>query len=139
MERAVDGMVYVCDRANDRIQIFQPDGTFVKEAFYAPETLGAGSTWDIAFSPDPEQRFIYMSDGMNRLVRIIERESLEEISTFGGGGRQPGQFYGVHSIAVDSDGNIYTTETWEGKRIQKFVNKGIGRIAREQGVAWPRS
>ena len=139
VERAVDGLVYVCDRVNNRIQIFQPDGTFVKEAFYARETLGAGSTWDLAFSRDPEQRFIYLTDGMNRKVRIIERESLEEIGAFGGGGRQPGQFYGVHSIATDSDGNIYTTETWEGKRIQKFVNKGLGKVERDQGLAWPRS
>jgi hypothetical protein len=139
VERAKDGLVYVCDRANDRIQVFKTDGSFVKEAFYAKETLGSGSTWDLAFSRDPEQRFIIMSDGQNSKVRIIHRETLEELTTFGDGGRQPGQFYGVHSIATDSKGNVYTTETYEGKRIQKFVFKGVGQVARDQGVLWPRS
>ena len=72
-------------------------------------------------------------------MRIIVRESLEEIASFGDGGRQPGQFYGVHSIATDSKGNIYTTETYEGKRLQKFVYKGMGAVpAGHQGVPWPR-
>ena len=77
VERSNDGLVYVCDRANDRLQVFQPDGTFVKEAFYAKNTLGAGSVWDIAFSKDPEQRFIMLADGQNERVRIIVRETLE--------------------------------------------------------------
>jgi hypothetical protein len=76
---------------------------------------------------------------MNQKVRIILRETLEEISNFGDGGRQPGQFYGVHSIAIDSKGNLYTTETFEGKRVQRFINKGIGAVpAGSQGVLWPR-
>lgn len=137
VERAVDGLVYVCDRQANRIQVFNPDGTFVKEVFTATETLGSGSTWDLAFSRDPEQRFMYVADGQNKLVRIFERESLEEISNFGDGGRQPGQFYGVHSIATDSSGNVYTTETYEGKRIQRFVFQGVGMIPRDQGVLWP--
>ena len=135
-----DGFVYVCDRAGDRIQVFRKDGTFVKEGFFASETLGSGSAWDIALSRDPEQRFLYMADGFNKKVHIIERESLEALTTFGDGGRQPGQFFGVHSIATDSEGNIYTTETYEGKRLQKFVFKGIGRvIEKDQGVLWPTS
>ena len=139
VERSNDGLIYVCDRANDRVQIFRPDGTFVKEAFYAKNTLAAGSVWDLAFSRDPEQRFIFMADGQNEKVRIILRETLEEVTTFGDGGRQPGQFYGVHSIATDSKGNIYTTETYEGKRLQKFVYKGMGSIvAANQGVLWPK-
>ncbi len=139
VERSNDGLIYVCDRANDRVQIFRPDGTFVKEAFYAKNTLGSGSAWDIAFSRDPEQRFIFMADGQNNRVRIIVRETLEEVTAFGDGGRQPGQFYGVHSIATDSKGNVYTTETWEGKRLQKFVSKGIGNVmAANQGVLWPK-
>ena len=134
-----DGLVYVCDRANDRLQVFKPDGTFVKEQFYARNTLASGSVWDIAFSKDPQQRFIFMADGQNERVRIIVRETLEELSAFGDGGRQPGQFYGVHSLAVDSKGNLYTTETYEGKRLQKFVYKGIGPVARgNQGVVWPK-
>src|SRR5205085_3255457 len=130
---------YVCDRQNNRIQVFQPSGTFVKEGFYAKNTLSAGSAWDIAFSKDPQQRFIFLADGQNERVRIILRETLEELTAFGDGGRQPGQFYGVHSIASDSKGNIYTTETYEGKRVQKFVFKGIGSVPRGyQGVVWPR-
>ena len=138
VERSHDQLVYVCDRANNRLQVFRPDGTFVKEAFYAKNTLAAGSTWDIAFSKDPEQRYIFMADGQNERVRIVLRETLEEVTNFGDGGRQPGQFYGVHSIATDSKGNIYTTETYEGKRLQKFVNRGIGDVAPNQGVPWPR-
>ena len=140
VERTNDGLVYVCDRQANRLQVFQADGTFVKEAFYAKNTLGSGSAWDIAFSRDREQRFIFLADGTNEKVRIILRETLEEITNFGDGGRQPGQFYGEHSIATDSKGNVYTTETYEGKRLQKFVYKGIGPVpAGSQGVLWPRA
>ena len=119
---AKDGMVYVCDRQNDRIQVFQKDGTFVKEAFVAKATTGDGSVWDVAFSPD--QRLLYVADGHNKKVRILDRSSLEEIGSVGSGGRYPGQFYGVGSVAVDSKDNLYTGETYEGKRVQKFVLKG---------------
>jgi len=139
VERSNDKLIYVCDRQADRIQVFTPDGKFVKEAHYARETLGSGSTWDLAFSKDPQQRFIFLADGTNEKVRVILRETLTEITNFGDGGRQPGQFYGVHSIAVDSKGNLYTTETYEGKRLQKFVYKGMGTVGREQGVLWPRA
>jgi DNA-binding beta-propeller fold protein YncE len=139
IERANDGLVYVCDRQNDRLQVFQPDGTFVKEAFFAKNTLGAGSVWDIVFSKDAGQKFLMLADGQNERVRVILRETLEELASFGDGGRQPGQFYGVHSLASDSKGNLYTTETYEGKRVQKFVYKGISSQARGyQGVPWPR-
>ncbi|MBS0336487.1 MAG: hypothetical protein JSS40_06675 [Proteobacteria bacterium] len=139
VERTEDGLLYVCDRAGDRLQVFKPDGTFVKEAFYAKETLGSGSVWDIAFSKDKAQRYIYLADGTNEKVRVILRDTLEELTNFGDGGRQPGQFYGVHSIATDSKGNLYTTETYEGKRVQRFVNKGIGEVAEgSQGVPWPK-
>ena len=105
----------------------------MKEQFYAKDTLASGSAWDIAFSKDPQQRFMFLADGQNEKVRIILRETLEEISNFGDGGRQPGQFYGVHSIATDSKGNIYTTETYEGKRLQKFVYKGIEAVTAGAG------
>ncbi|MQA92160.1 MAG: hypothetical protein GEU90_18370 [Gemmatimonas sp.] len=134
---ANDGLVYVCDRQGNRIQVFTKEGTFVEEAFFAPATLGSGSTWDIAFSRDPEQQFIFLADGTNERVRVVLRETLEEITNFGDGGRQPGQFYGVHSIATDSQGNLYTTETYEGKRLQKFVAQGMGSPPAEQGVVWP--
>ena len=137
-EPSNDGLVYVCDRPNDRIQVFQKDGTYVSEVFIATETLGDGSTWDIAFSKDSEQKFIYLADGKNMKIYIIERETMEILTSFGDGGRQPGQFFAVHSIATDSDGNIYTTETYEGKRVQKFVYKGLGPVtADNQGVVWP--
>jgi DNA-binding beta-propeller fold protein YncE len=134
-----DDLLYVCDRQNDRVQVFKPDGTFLKEVFFAKDTRGPGSTWEIAFSKDPQQRFAYLTDGTNERVRILRRDTLAELTTFGRGGRQPGEFYGVHSIAVDSKGNIYTTETFEGKRVQRFLFKGIGMVpAGDQGVVWPK-
>jgi NHL repeat len=79
-----------------------------------------------------------MADGQNEKVRIVRRDTLEELTSFGEGGRYPGQFYGVHSIATDSKGNLYTTDTYEGKRVQKFIAKGEGKVPRVQGVLWPR-
>jgi len=136
-ELSLDGLLYVCDRPNDRIQVFKADGTFVNEVFIAPKTLGDGSVWDIAFSRDPEQRYLFVADGKNEKIYIVERRTMKILSTFGDGGRQPGQFFGVHSIATDSNGNIYTTETYEGKRLQKFVFKGIADVPADQGVPWP--
>ena len=134
-----DGLVYVCDRPNNRIQVFRKDGTFVKEAFYAKNSKGDGAIFDLAFSKDPAQTYLYMADGNNMKIRILRRDTLEELTSFGDGGRQPGQFYAVHSIAVDSKGNIYTTETYEGKRLQKFAYKGLRAVTRkEQGTVWPR-
>ncbi len=135
-----DGLVYVCDRVNNRIQVFRTDGTFVTEKRIAPATLGDGAVWDIAFSADEDQRFIYLADGKNMRVYILLRETLDVLTSFGDGGRQPGQFFAVHSIATDSHGNIYTTETYEGKRVQKFVYKGMGPVTAEhQGVVWPNN
>jgi DNA-binding beta-propeller fold protein YncE len=135
-----DRLLYVCDRANDRIQVFKTDGTFVKEAFINKETLGSGSVWDITFSRDPQQTYLYVADGENRRVHILDRNSLELLTSFGEGGRQPGMFYGVHSIATDSKGNIYTTETYRGQRLQKFVFKGLAPITKkDQGVLWPKT
>jgi DNA-binding beta-propeller fold protein YncE len=139
-EPTPDGLVYVCDRVNDRIQVFRKDGTFVRELMVAPMTRGAGSVWDIAFSKDPELTYIYLADGLNEKVYVIERATLEVLTSFGDGGRQPGQFFGVHSIATDSQGNVYTTETYEGKRLQKFVYRGLASIpAESQGALWPSS
>jgi DNA-binding beta-propeller fold protein YncE len=135
---SVDRLLYVCDRANDRLQVFKPDGTFVKEMFINKQTRGSGSVWDIAFSKDAQQKYIYLADGENDRVHILDRESLQVLTTFGEGGRQPGEFYGVHSIATDSKGNIYTTETYRGQRVQKFVYKGLAPVTKEdQGVVWP--
>jgi DNA-binding beta-propeller fold protein YncE len=133
-----DGLVYVCDRPNDRIQVFKADGTFVKEAIIAPKTLGDGSTWDVAFSKDPQQKYLYVADGKNQKVYVLDRLSMEVLTSFGDGGRQPGQFFAVHSIATDSKGNIFTTETYEGRRLQKFVFKGVGPVPKDQGTVWGR-
>ena len=80
---------------------------------------------------------MFLADGKNERVYIMLRDTLEILSTFGDGGRQPGQFFAVHSIATDSKGNIFTTETYEGRRLQKFVYKGIANVPRDQGPAWP--
>ena len=136
---STDGLVYVCDRANNRIQVFQRDGTFVNETFIARRTRGDGAVWDIAFSRDPEQKFLFVADGRNEKVYIVLRKTMEVLTSFGDGGRQPGQFFGVHSIATDSRGNVYTTESYEGKRLQKFVNKGMGPVTKQdQGTLWPQ-
>ena len=138
-EIANDGLLYVCDRVNDRIQVFRKDGTFVKEAIVAKRTLGDGSVWDIAFSKDPQQKYIFLADGSNEKVYIILRDTLEILTSFGDGGRQPGEFYAVHSIATDSKGNIFTTETYRGQRVQKFVYKGMAPVTKkDQGVVWPK-
>ncbi len=137
-EPSNDGLIYVCDRGADRVQVFRPDGTFVKEGLFAPETRAMGSTWDLSFSPDEEQNFIYLADGSNMKVHIIDRETLEVMYTFGDGGRQPGLFFSPHSIATDSEGNIYTTETYEGKRVQKFMYSGLAPLSTMRGGApWP--
>ena len=133
-----DGLVYVCDRGANRVQVFRKDGTFVREVVYNPATLNQGSTWDIAFSQDPDQEFIYLADGQNFKISVIRRESMEVLYTFGQGGRQPGTFYAPHSVATDSEGNLYTTETYEGSRVQKFVYQGIRAVTvRENAPTWP--
>jgi DNA-binding beta-propeller fold protein YncE len=134
-----DGFVYVCDRQNDRLQVFRKDGTFVKETFISRRSLADGSVWDVAFSKDAAQTYLYVADGRNMRIHVLRRDTLEELTSFGDGGRQPGQFYGVHNIATDSKGNIYTTETYEGKRLQRFVYKGVREVAAGyQGTPWPR-
>jgi DNA-binding beta-propeller fold protein YncE len=117
---AADGLVYVCDRTNDRLQIFRKDGSFVSEHGFERATRGTGSVYDLVFSPDREQRFIYMADGGNGEVRVIDRVSKEVLGRFGQVGRQAGQFTALHNIAVDRQGNLYTSEVNTGQRIQKF-------------------
>ena len=133
---AKDGMVYVCDRMSNRIQVFQKSGTFVKEMIIAKDTKGAvstigqapgivlnsaGSVWDIAFSSDAGQRYLIVADGHNNKIRILQRDTLAEVGTLGGGGRQAGRFLSPGSVAVDSRGVLYTGEAHHAKRVQKFV------------------
>ena len=137
-DMSVDRLVYVCDRVNDRMQVFTPEGKFVKEMYYKIKTKTDGSVWDIAFSKDPQQKYIFMADGVSEQVVVIDRQTLTPLTTFGDGGNSAGEFHGVHSIAIDSKGNLYTTETYEGRRIQKFLNKGMAPVTKmDQGVAWP--
>jgi len=136
---ANDGLLYVCDRTNDRIQVFKTDGTYVKEQIIEKNTKGDGAVFDIAFSKDPAQKYIYVADGSNMKIHVLLRDTLEELTSFGDGGRQPGEFYAVHSIATDSKGNIFTTETYRGQRVQKFDYKGLAPVTKkEQGVVWPK-
>ena len=121
VKEAKDGSLFVCDRNGDRVQVFKKDGTFVKEKIIAPQTMGTGSAFDVQFSPD--HKYLYWVDGGNQKVRILQADSLEEVGSFGGVGQGAGQFRNAHSIAVDSKGNIYISETGEGKRVQKFVSK----------------
>jgi DNA-binding beta-propeller fold protein YncE len=116
-----DGLVYTADRANNRIQVFRKDGTFVKEGLVAPRARFMGSASDIDFSRDPEQTFMFVPDSTNMKVWIMTRADLKVVGSFGHGGRQAGQFEAVHNVAVDSKGNIYTAEVNTGKRVQKFV------------------
>ena len=120
-----DGLVYVCDRANNRVQVFEKDGTFVKEFEIEPDTLGNGSTWDVDVSSDHRQRFLYNADGENNYVWILKRANDQILTTFGRNGRYAGQFHWVHNLVVDSRGNIYTAEVDTGKRVQKFRIRGF--------------
>ena len=122
---AKDGLVYVCDRTNDRLQVFRKDGTFVKEAFVAKRTLGSGSVWDVSFSTDPAQTFLIVNDGTNQQIWLLRRDTLEVVGAFGQAGRWAGQFYGAHVQAADSRGNLFIGETYEGKRVQKFIYRGL--------------
>jgi hypothetical protein len=132
-----DRLVYVCDRVNDRVQVFRTDGTFVREASFDPETFRSGSVWDMTFSRDPQQTYIYMANGVNETIHVVLRSTLEVLTSFGDGGRQPGQFYGVHNLATDSKGNLYATETYSGARVQRFLYKGVKPVTKkEQGVVW---
>jgi DNA-binding beta-propeller fold protein YncE len=117
---SVDGLVYVCDRHNDRIQVFTKQGKFVSEFSLRPATLGNGSTWTVAFSHDAKQKYLLVVDGENSVVWIVNRSDGAIVSSFGHNGRSAGQFHWVHQLAMDSKGNVYTGEVDTGKRMQKF-------------------
>jgi len=125
---ARDGLVYVCDRRNNRIQVFRRDGGFVKEIPVAPDTRGAGATWDVEFSVDSAQTYLYTADGENNHVWILLRDPGRILGRFGRHGRDAGQLHWVHNLAVDSKGNLYTTEVDTGKRVQKFIYRGLASV-----------
>lgn len=116
-----DGLVYVADRINNRIQVFRRSGEFLREGYVARATRAMGSVWDIAFSPDSAQTYVLVPDGTNQKVWILRRSDLSVVGSFGRGGRQAGQFGWVHNLAVDSRGNLYTGEVDIYKRVQRFV------------------
>ena len=119
-KRQHDGLVYVADRTNNRLQVFEKDGTFVREAFIRPETLGSGSVSGVTLSIDDAQRWLFVPDGTNNVIWTLERSSLAVVGQFGRLGKYAGQFYRLHNLAIDSRGNLYTTEVNVGQRVQKF-------------------
>ncbi|KAB1068534.1 NHL repeat-containing protein [Methylobacterium planeticum] len=121
---ARDGLVYVCDRANDRVQVFRKDGTFVKEFFVEKNTRANGSVWELALWPDAGETYLLNADGANNEVRTLRRDTGEVVGAFGRNGRMAGEFHWVHNLAVDSRGNVFTTEVDTGKRAQKFLFRG---------------
>jgi len=123
-----DGVIYVADRANNRVQSFRLDGTFLKEGFVRRESRGTGTAFGVALSADPEQRFLYVADGSNERIAILDRASLQEIGAIGGPGRKAGEFFHIHSLGVDPSGNLVTGES-QGYRVQKFIYKGLSTAA----------
>ncbi len=123
-----DDLIYVGDRRNNRIQVFRPDGTFVKVAYLARKSSGQeGTAFDFAFSRDPEQKYLYIPDGTNKNVQILDRHSLEVVGFFGGhGGRGAQEFFPIHSIATDSKGNIDLGESF-GMRALRYRLKNGGK------------
>jgi DNA-binding beta-propeller fold protein YncE len=119
-----DKLVYVADRVNNRVQVFRPNGEFVMERILT-KTRGSGAAWTVAFSPDPAQEFVYVPDGTNGKVWILRRKDMSIIGNFARFGRPAGYLIGVHDLAVDPQGNIYTVEVYDSKRLQKFTFKGF--------------
>ena len=115
-----DGLVYVCDRVNNRVQVFRRDGSFVQEFFIARETRLNGAVADLVPSPDKEQRLLFSVDNSNSEARVIRRRDGEVLSTFGRMGRYAGQFMVPHNVAVDSQGSLYISEVDTGQRVQRF-------------------
>ena len=132
-----DGFVYVCDRTSNRIQVFNLKGEFQKEVYTQRDSRGDGTTWDTAFSRDAKQQFLYVADGRNQKIRIFDRASMTELTSFGKGGHYPGEWYSLHNVATDSKGNIYTAETYQGRRLQRFLYKGLAPVNARQTLAYP--
>jgi hypothetical protein len=124
-----DDLVYVGDRSNNRIQLFKLDGTFLKEIFISRNTIqNEGTVHAFAVSPDKEQKFLYVVDGSNKAIRILNRQTLEIVSTVGGhAGHNAREFFHIHSVAADSKGNLYLGEVNNGMRYYKYAFKGMSK------------
>jgi hypothetical protein len=120
-----DGLVYVADRSNRRVQIFSPDGKFVTQVFINRAGPSNSSAAGVAFSPDAEQRFLYVCDLGNSHIVVLDRKTLDVLYQFGSRGTRPGEFQSPHHLAADSKGNLYTAEVNPGNRAQRFVFKGL--------------
>jgi DNA-binding beta-propeller fold protein YncE len=119
-----DGLVYVCDRQGDRIEVFDKLGNFKKNILIhtgGPIPDLWGTAWWIGFSPDPQQRYMYVANGRNEAIHILDHASGRILASFGRPGHQVGEFDHAHTLAVDSKGNIYVAETDWGKRVQRFT------------------
>ena len=120
-----DGIVYVADRSNRRIQVFTPDGKYLTQTFINRAGPADGSVAGLAFSPDPQQQFLYAADYGNSHVLVLNRKTLEVLYQFGSRSAKPGDFQGPHHVASDSKGNLYVAEVAPGNRAQKFLFKGM--------------
>ena len=128
-----DGLVYVSDRGGKRVQVFSLDGKYVTQVFIDRycEALHCGNGQTVAstaFSPDPEQRFLYVASRSPARVWVLDRKTLEPLDSFGRNGVAPGEFYVMHHMNVDAKGNLYVTEVQDGKRVQKFTFKGLAPL-----------
>ncbi len=116
-----DGMVYAADRNANRIQVTTKQGKFLREFILAPTTGVGGSTGGVMFSPDKQQRLLYISDLTNNHIWFLNREDGKVLGQMGSMGENGGQFFGLHMIAVDSKGIVYTGEVFAGERVQRFL------------------
>jgi DNA-binding beta-propeller fold protein YncE len=116
-----DGLVYAADRNANRIHVTTKEGKFLKEFILAPTTGVGGSTGGVAFSPDRQQKYLFISDLTNSHIWFLNRDDGKVVGQMGSMGENGGQFFGLHMIAVDSKGNIYTGEVFAGERVQRFV------------------
>jgi DNA-binding beta-propeller fold protein YncE len=116
-----DGLVYVCDRGGNRIQVFTKQGKFVKEMHVVNEAVGQGTVGSVDFSSDPAQKFIFVADLQNGTVWQLDRQSGEIVGHISHRGTNPGEFFRAHVAAMDSKNNVYVGEIGDGSRVQKFA------------------
>ena len=134
IEVSNDGLVYVADRNNSRIQVFTIDGDYATQGFINRQGDSASTAAGLAFSPDAQQQFMYVADQGNSHIHIVDRQTLEVLDSFGTNGENPGEFQALHHIASDSHGNLYTAEAQRGRRVQKFELTGAAPVPRRGGV-----